>query len=116
MLYDPKWEKTVNADPLSLGSLIAWLETQDPRTRYDFCQFSECLLGRWLRSIDPEARTMFDRGAPTGYFYSVFGKTVNLAAFTDIAVGDGCHERRSHTFGAALKRARSMPSPIGTKS
>lgn len=107
MLYDPKWEKNTQVNQFTLESLIAWLEKQHPATRYDFCEFSECLLGRWLRSIDPKAYNLIGQGAKTGYFYSALGQTVDLTPFTDIAVGGGCHEHGSHILGAALWRARS---------
>jgi hypothetical protein len=47
MLYDKRWEKPeVKADPLTLESLIAWLEKQPSHKKYDFhnCE-GKCLYG-----------------------------------------------------------------------
>jgi hypothetical protein len=94
LLYDPKWEKT---DPISLESLIAWLEKQPEAQRYDFtnCR-GGCLLGKYMASVgmawdmdvyEDLAHTMCPN-APYGHF----------------PIGS----ELPHTFGAALARARDM--------
>jgi hypothetical protein len=81
MLYDPKWE--VKADPLSLESLIAWLETKDPASTYDFCDLrGNCLVDQWCR--------------PLGRSYSELPDKIRRIAYAT-----------PWTFGAALKRARA---------
>jgi len=102
MLYDPKWEQQTKANPLTLENLIAWLERQPCNGYYDFNQFNNCLLARWLHSFDPAARNEMDN-APSGFFYTVNGQLVNLSRFGEVARGEG----RAATFGAALKRARA---------
>lgn len=104
MLYDPKWEAPAKADPLSLDSLIAWLEKQPAGRMYEYTDEQECALGQWLKSIDPERRP----GSPgTGcYVYIVNSNVVDLEKFDAIAIG---HPR---TLGAALNRAREMRSSV----
>lgn len=102
MFFEPSCKPETKADPFSLESLIAWLEKQPAAKGYDFCKWDNCLLAQWLHGIDPTSRVGV---GPTGYFYSVLGKTVDLTHFTHIArayrgIGD--------TFGAALARARAV--------
>lgn len=81
MLYDKRWEKT---DPLSLDSLIAWLEKQPPQTEYDYLDRCNCLLGQYL------------------------GRPVHLDEEIAITNDDmDILQGYPRTFGAALKRARS---------
>lgn len=99
MLYDPKWEVEVKTDPFSRESLVAWLEKQDPNESYDWHCQGRCMLGQWLRSIEP-----FSAGNPDGdsWSYIVNGAVMDFSKFTDIALyGDA-------TFGAALARARGQ--------
>lgn len=99
MLYDPKWE--VKADPFDLRALIAWLEKQPANKTYDFYCAGECMVGQWVKSIDPDATTARDLGWGSSFYY-VHGKVVDLGSFVDIANSEEC----KFTFGAALKRAQ----------
>lgn len=105
MLFDPKWEQQTKADPFTLESLIAWLETRDPADRYDFCKWNECLLGQWLRSIDPSAHV--DPGGHTGFYYRAFGQTIDLTKFAQIVHGGSYWKESNLVFGRALERARA---------
>ena len=86
MLYDPKWNpRPVN----SVEGLIAWLETKDPTTVYDYNNFEgQCMICQYLR-----ARGIAD---PTGDY----GKFLTSDARIQIAA------EGAMTFGAALSRAR----------
>jgi hypothetical protein len=97
MLYDPKWE--VTADPFTLESLIAWLEKMPADREYCFYLSGQCLMGQWLKSIDPNV----DHKIPgDSYTYRVLGRLRNFRReFSGIA------GIRPHTFGAALTRARA---------
>jgi hypothetical protein len=87
MLYDPKWEAPTKINLFTLPSLIAWLEKQPPRARYDFwdCE-GKCLLDRYVAGIGLR-RT-----------YSNYTKAS--------AFGSEIACTKPWTFGAALKRAR----------
>jgi hypothetical protein len=99
MLYDPKWEVETKADPFSLESLIAWLEKQPADGEYNWDDGSECLLGQWLKTIDPKVECDFIR-QPNLYLYQVLDQPVDLKKFETIV-------RDTDTFGAALYRARA---------
>lgn len=89
MLYDPKWEQKTAADPLSLESLIAWLEKQPASATYDYRVLDACLIAQWsgrcLLSFEVNA---------------LFGGNGSW-----IAQGE---PGANWTFGAALKRARAV--------
>lgn len=99
MLYDPEWEKP------SLASFVGWLETKDPKQRYDFnnCQ-GECLVGQYMASIGiewGEAPSGASRGDWGGTNYikvarAIFGHSNPFNVLIT----------RPWTFGAALARAR----------
>jgi predicted metalloendopeptidase len=100
MLYDPKWEVKTTTDPLSLESLIAWLEKQPADKDYDWNDMQTCMLGQWLStlylSVEFPARNL------DPYKYVLNGSCTNLDHFDDIA------SMEPHTFGAALGRAYEM--------
>lgn len=96
MLYDPKWKKTTKSAPSLLG-LIAWLETKDPATKYQWSACDgTCLIDQYLTSIGA-AIGDGDPGDPAydNYFAAQGGGP------TLIALG------APRTFGAALERARA---------
>jgi hypothetical protein len=97
MLYDPKWEIEIKADPFSLDSLIAWLEKQPANETYAWHCQGQCMLGQWLKYIDPRS------GEADGdsFQYFVNGEVHDFNKYADIAMhGDA-------NFGAALERARA---------
>lgn len=103
MLYDPKWEVQVKADPLTLETLVEWLETQNPAAPYNFYCAGECMVGQWVKSVDQKARPAKKDGWGADY-YLVHGKIENLHRFVSIA---NSGEENGMTFGAALERARA---------
>lgn len=101
MLYNPKWEPS-KRDIFSTASLIAWLETKDPNTQYEYCVPSQCALAQYFRSTGEY------------HFVSVGTDRVTLGklhgdkryplprGWNKIAVA------HPFTFGDMLKRARSL--------
>jgi len=88
MLYDPKWEVQTKPAPYSWASLIAWLETKDPNERYDY-QCLNCLHGQYRVHL--------------GMSELCFREALRhpLVEWWIGACGQW-------TFGAALKRARTI--------
>jgi hypothetical protein len=100
MLYDPKWEKPAQVDPLSVEALIAWLERQPAATVYEYCNPRDCLLCRYFRDLGYE-----DVSIAWDTMYHQSGEVVFPRAFHwDISNDEG------QTYGAALKRARAVAS------
>jgi hypothetical protein len=91
MLYDPKWEKPeVKADPFTLESLIAWLETKDPSETYNWHDCNgRCLLAQYVS----------ERDLITTRWESAYMK-ISPSIRYKVA------EPLPNTFGAALERAR----------
>lgn len=101
MLYDPKWEQKRDADVFSVAGLIAWLETQDPTTEYDYCVPGTCLAAQYLMS----------KGFSESKDYVIFPGSLNrvIPGLKFITSGHGARgENRAWTFGAALARAREV--------
>lgn len=102
MLYDPKWEKKIEAhsDPLSLSSLINWLEHQPANARYCYSSNGHCLLAQFAKAqgfvVNGVAGSTW-RIHPT----DILHRTDFPPHFEDIAAHD------PHTFGGALERARA---------
>lgn len=99
MLYDPKWE--VKADPFKLETLIAWLETQNPRTEYDYTNPQDCVLCRYFtaqgfKGVNVAQNLLWHEGAA--------GHTKFPEAMWNVAYCD----RDPGTYGAVLKRARKI--------
>lgn len=91
MPFDGKNFQQTKPNVFSLEGLIAWLETQDPATGYDWhnCQ-GDCLIGHY--------------GSAMG---------VDWHKIHDVAFGDGWLRVASSlsgpaTYGAALERARRL--------
>jgi hypothetical protein len=98
MLFDPKWEVQTKPDVFSLENLIAWLEKRPAHLDYDFYCSGQCLIGQWMRSIDPGVSEPPFSGS---FVYIVDGKEIDLEdRYSDLAVSE------PWTFGAALDRAR----------
>lgn len=107
MLYDKRWDATPAtkpADPFTLPALIAWLVTMPGDEEYNYYCAGECLLGQWVKTIDPLAEALQPRDPASPYDYRVHGKLVDLYQFDQIAV------KSPETFGAALTRARKALS------
>ncbi|HZR75677.1 hypothetical protein [Bradyrhizobium sp.] len=100
MLYDKRWEKPeVKDDPLTIESLIAWLERQPADDFYEYDEPCACMLHQYFTAMGFENVAVgpwdFDHAGATGVMLS--------DAFHDIASASPglC------TFGAALERARA---------
>lgn len=110
MLYDPKWEVNTKADPMQLGTLIAWLEKRPASKGYSYTCNGHCLLAQYFTAMGMKNVFMWAE-----YFYHgdkpIFmdedeavdrGIATRLPPnFNKIAVHDPM------TFGAALERARA---------
>jgi hypothetical protein len=97
MLYDKRWERNIE-QLTSPEALIAWLETMPKDQCYSYTNPKQCMLGQWTKSIDPESRVTIVHGKP--YVYVIFGQTVDLARYGDIAFS------KPRTFGRALRQAK----------
>lgn len=96
MLYDPKWDKQAEtkADPASLHTLIAWLETKPPEEAYSYWQPKTCLLAQYLHAL----------GEPR---YDLSSAEARAFFGDDGRIVCGSELQRDWTFGAALERARA---------
>lgn len=102
---DRKYE--CEADPYSMGSLIAWMERQEPGARYCYGYSEECLLHDYGVSVGLAKlsdHTSVWRQIVDG-FYARYGFNVDHA----IAMGIG-HADFNHTYNSALSRARKYVS------
>ncbi len=86
MLYDPKWEQ--NTKTPSLAGFIAWLETQDPNTKYKFIDPTRCAVARYLRAIGAKKTTY-------SCVDDVIPNVERLVLFPEVV----------STYGAVLERA-----------
>lgn len=96
-----KPETETKPDAFSLEGLIAWLETQPPETKYDYCDSGACLLHQYFTAngvpvFCVSATNWYTDGADH-YRLHILPKK-----FNDVSVG------RPRTFGAALSRARAL--------
>jgi hypothetical protein len=87
MLYDPRWE--VKTKKPSLAGFIAWLETKNPRERYNFqnCD-GHCAVDQYYASVGID---VVGRGIPSPR--ELWGDLNRIAS-------------RYRTFGGLLKAAR----------
>jgi hypothetical protein len=97
MLFSPHWEQRTTVDPLSLDSLVAWLETQPPKRRYSYRKPHACLVAQWLKASGAQeyALSVADVSA-------LFGGRGDL-----VVLGPLLGTASDRTFGAALVRARA---------
>lgn len=104
MLYDKRWDKQTEtkADPLSLESLISWLEKQPASKTYDYenCR-GKCLYGQYMASHG----IRWSESGACGRHSS----TQERAEFCDLVYA-ACASEAPWTFGAALARAREALS------
>lgn len=102
MLYDPKWEAPTKTDPLTLTSLVAWLEQQPGDREYCFADSGYCLLCQYFAAQGFENPLINTRDVDYGDWPNSRGRRFNLPpGFNAIS------QARPHTFGAALARARA---------
>ncbi len=88
--------KAAGAEPFSLDSLIAWLETQNPVQKYDyFCTDGSCLIGQFMAHSGLSVKP----GKYADYVY-------HWKQHNDFCVQNSIAHPKPWTFGAALSRAR----------
>jgi hypothetical protein len=88
-----------NEDPFALTTLIKWLETKDPKEKYEyFDTCGGCCLGQYLKAKNVPFEAIRGDG------FRLLDDTIILfsPAFANIPLAG------AHTFGAALTRARSL--------
>lgn len=95
--------------PFTLQGLHDWLETQDPKTEYDYLDSSDCLLCRFLKengyAVEPGVSPVRwgDRADPS---WSKSNSNELPAAVDDVSRGNAVEE--NWTYGAALARAKEL--------
>lgn len=99
MLYDKRWDAKIATDPMTLPSLIAWLEQQPADKGYCYTAIGHCLLAQYLT-----AKGYANVSVAPGIFHHGPDRARGNYpwSFDDIA------SAFPHTFGAALKRARAL--------
>lgn len=96
MLARPEWNKAPKVKPQSLEGFIAWLEQQSADTEYEWMARCSCVVAQ--------------------YRLFVFGTNEGITLLSDMLGEDSLVEylkigsTESHTFGAALQRAREIQS------
>lgn len=92
MLYDTKWDKDIKTDPWSVESIIAWLETKNPRKGYSWHNPYTCIMAQYA----------IENNLPI--------EIVLPVDLCEIAWGGESFTSKDgmSTFGRALKRARKI--------
>lgn len=100
-------------DVSTLDGLIAWLETQDPETAYDYCNASTCLLTRYLASRGWHKAPLsacYDAGITrhlSMVYWQGYGPLYQVGWRDPLA--DAAYESGGQsTYGAALTRAKAL--------
>lgn len=88
------------AEPFSLESLIAWLETKDAEGEYEICQIKYCLLAQYTEASGGYVSGCRSYYAIGDFHLDTVGEET-LSTVHSIAYDD------PHTFGAALTRAQA---------
>lgn len=101
MLYNKNWDRPeVKADPLTIESVVAWLEKMPPANRYDYRRCDgHCLYGQYM------AFHGFAWGE-SGACGPVRGDDTRTQFC--IEVYENVAQPQPWTFGAALDRARKV--------
>lgn len=120
MLWDPKKDKQVKADPFSLDTLIAWLETKNPDEQYCYMDSGRCLLSRYFIAQGFKNVRVY----PEAFLHGDVAKDLPLHITLDTIdqigtplpvgfdwIARGSHQfdyLSDHSFGGALERARAV--------
>jgi hypothetical protein len=105
MLFDPKWEVEVKADPFSLEGLIAWLEKQPADKTYCYGDGGACLIHQYLTSCGIKVGRVWSGGRYSEGDNWESPKKPTSHEFWQTSIGNG--RSSDYTFGSALKRARA---------
>ena len=97
-LDDRNWVET-KPEVFSLADLVAWLETQDPTTEYDYTDTSYCLVGQY---------TIARGGERVADSYIIGGRRLSSSSRGLLEAGLHAVAAGYRTFGAALERARTL--------
>ena len=101
MLYNTKWE--TKTDPLTMESLIAWLETKNPVKTYNFDDCSGgCLYGLYMKHHGINWADSGARGVGNSYPKATLERNEFCHLVYDLVARE-----QPWTFGAALERARA---------
>lgn len=92
-------EAQTKADPLSLESLIAWLEKQPEDGLYNYSNVKDCLICRYLRAA---GIPFHSAGGEDFQPANIYAERVRLPGWRNVTAPS------PHTFGAALSRARAL--------
>ena len=96
MLYDKRWDAKVEAKPLSLDGLIAWLERQPAGDSYNWHDCNGgCLIAQYGFAVGIDRLDADCKGID-----AIFGG--NGGSYSEICGS------APFTFGAALKRALAL--------
>jgi hypothetical protein len=99
MLLDPRWDKKQNA--FTLESLIAWLETKNPREVYFYWNQCSCLNAQYFRAMGFDVKRMGACDFEADHMIYELPQT-----FDRIASCSRNFWSFNRTFGKALKLAR----------
>jgi|SRR6266404_2082447 len=112
MLFNPNW-LTRRHPIFSFDSLIAWAATKDPNEEYEYCDQQKCLLAQYFTDMGFSGVHVDSQRVHISYEYAIAGaqciftKSYRLPYGWDRIVLPLFYGwRKSHTFGAALERAR----------
>lgn len=99
MLFDPKWnQQDLEYAGVTLSGFIAWLETQNPDTKYEYIDPMACALAQYRRHLGYSGVDLIVDFGPCGKLPSEPGEWLERI----VNGRGGC------TFGAALKRAKEF--------
>lgn len=89
-------------DVFSLAGLIAWLETQDPATEYEYSSCDTCLLANFFIAMGEARDTRDVIITPGGHLFGN-GTSKQYPRVMDKVAAGG-----PRNYGAALTRARAL--------
>lgn len=95
----------VRAEPFSLESLVAWLETKDPDETYYYAATGHCLIAQYFTASGIKFYAIWCNGWDSKRDDAMIPQHPLPDHFNAVAAGGV-----GRTFGAALKRARSYLS------
>lgn len=98
MLFNPDWKK--EAKEPSLDGFIEWLETQNPKTKYNFCDLTSCAVARYMKTI----------GLPVGK--GLYSQAVDKILGRRTMVREKVLLEHDQTLGSVLKEAKKLKEKV----